>query len=45
MLASDETQLALKLTDLFFTKEKIARGNCTPAEGKELDVIAGIRCN
>lgn len=47
VLASDETQLALKLMDLFFTKEEMARGNCTPAEGRELlrqDVIAGIRC-
>lgn len=46
VLASDETTLALKLMDLFFSREDMARSNCTPAEGRELlrqDIIAGIR--
>lgn len=49
MLALDESQLALKLVD-FFTKEEMARGNCTPAEGRvhvllrQFDAIAGTRC-
>ena len=40
-------QLALRLLGLFFTKEEIAKGNCTEAEGRELlspQIIEGIRC-
>ena len=47
VLASDAAALALKLMDLFFTKDEMATSNCTPAEGRKLlrqDVIAGIRC-
>ena len=47
MLASSASSLALKLMDLFFTKEEMAKSNCTPAEGREIlrqDIIAGIRC-
>ena len=39
-------QLALKLMDVFFTKE-LSAGNCTETEGRELlrqDDIDGIRC-
>ena len=45
MLTSNEAQLALKLMNLFFTREE--KSNCTPAEGKEIlrqDIIVGIRC-
>ena len=41
------SSLALKLMEVFFTKEELAQGNCTEAEGRELlspDVINGIRC-
>ena len=47
VLASNASSLALKLMDLFFTKEEMARSNCTPAEGREIlrqDIIAGIQC-
>ena len=46
VLASSASSLALKLMDLFFTKEDMAKSNCTPAEGREIlrqDIIAGIR--
>ena len=45
--STDACQLALKLMDVFFTKEELSVGNCTEAEGRELlrqDVIDGIRC-
>ena len=45
--STSATQLALKLMDIFFTKEELSSGNCTQAEGRELlrqDVIDGIRC-
>ena len=48
MLASSASSLALKLMNLFFTKEEMAKSNCTPAEGREIlrqDIIAGIRGN
>ena len=44
--STDSCQLALKLMDVFFTKE-LSAGNCTEAEGRELlrqDDIDGIRC-
>ena len=47
VLASDATSLALKLMDLFFSKDEMAASNCTPADGRDLlrqDIIAGIRC-
>lgn len=48
VLASSASSLALKLMDLFFTKEEMGKSNCTPAEGREIlrqDIIAGIRCH
>ena len=48
VLALSASSLALKLMDLFFTKEEMAKSNCTPAEGREIlrqDIIAGIRCS
>ena len=48
VLASNESSLALKLMDLFFTKEEMARSNYTQAKGRDIlrqDIIAGIRCN
>lgn len=39
--------LALRLMDLFFTREEMADGNCTAADGRNLlhpDIISGIRC-
>lgn len=47
VLVSNASSLALKLMDLFFTKEEMAKSNCTPAEGRDIlwqDIIAGIRC-
>ena len=39
-------KLALKLLGLFFMKEQMAEGSCTPLEGKKLltpEIIEGIR--
>jgi len=39
-------KLALKLLSLFFTKEQLAEGLCTPMKGKNLlnpEIIEGIR--
>ena len=47
VLASTASSLALKLMDLFFTREEMGKSNCTPAEGRDIlrqDIIAGIRC-
>ena len=43
----DAGPLALSLMDLFFSREEMARGNCTDAEGRNLlepEIISGIRC-
>ena len=45
--ATKASSLALKLMEVFFTKEEIAQGNCTEADGRELlspAVINGIHC-
>lgn len=45
--SSDAASLALKLMDLFFTKQEMANGCCTEVEGRDLlrqDIIEGIRC-
>ena len=47
VLASTASSLALKLMDLFFTREEMGKSNCTPAEGRDIlrqYIIAGIRC-
>ena len=45
--ATDACALARKLMELFFTREEMANGNCTEADGRILlnpEVISGIRC-
>lgn len=45
--SSKASSLALKLMDVFFTREELAKGNCTETDGRELlrpTVIEGIRC-
>ena len=45
--SSKASSLALKLVDVFFTRDEMAKGNCTETDGRELlrpNVIEGIRC-
>ena len=41
-----EKALALRLMKIFFTEDKLAEGNCTPAAGRQVldaNILAGIR--
>ena len=45
--ATDACALARKLMELFFTREEMANGNCTEADGRTLlnpEVISGMKC-
>lgn len=47
-ISTNATRLSVNLLTVFFTKEQLASGNCTPAPNRQLldpSTIQGIRCN
>ena len=46
-ISTDPARLAVNLLTVFFCKEELGSGNCTPAPGRQLlnpAIIQGIRC-
>ena len=47
-ISTNPPRLACNLLSVFFTKDELSKGNCTPAQGRNLldpNIIQGIRCN
>ena len=40
----DAAKFALRLFSVFFTEEQLAQSCCTKAEGRDLEILQGIKC-